>query len=182
LNVWLARHASSSAPPGRAWGWTDFELSAAGRRQVRALARNLADVPLDHVFSSDLQRSWQTAEGVARAQRIPVQRSSRLREVNFGAWEGQRLEALWDSDPLQAQAWESDPRNFPASFGESYAQFERRVHGFLDSIPRCENLLVVAHRGSLALLEAKLTRSTFAQTFARGLAPGAVTRLVTSSC
>jgi broad specificity phosphatase PhoE len=50
----------------RIQGSSDTQLNATGRAQARDLARELAEVPLDAVYSSDLGRARETAEIVER--------------------------------------------------------------------------------------------------------------------
>ena len=155
--VWLARHGATAAVPGVAIGWTDVELALDGHRQAEALAARLASEPLAHVYSSDLRRSLDTATIVAARHALPVEATADLREIHFGAWEGRRLEDLWTERPAEARVWEADVRNVPPSFGETFGELDARVtrfaHRLLDSRG---DVLVVAHRGSLAVLHALL--------------------------
>ena len=72
----------------RVQGHTDVPLNAHGRDQARVLAEELADVRLGGVYSSDLSRARETAAAVALAQALDVDVDPRLREKNFGSWEG----------------------------------------------------------------------------------------------
>ena len=49
----------------RVQGHTDIALNDTGKRQASLLARALADSPIHHVYSSDLQRARQTAQTLA---------------------------------------------------------------------------------------------------------------------
>ena len=72
----------------RVQGHTDVPLNARGREQARALAEDVADVRLAAVYASDLSRARETAAAVATAQALEVVVDPRLREKNFGSWEG----------------------------------------------------------------------------------------------
>jgi len=61
--VWLLRHAETEwSRSGRHTGRTDVELTDAGRRRARELAKHLAGHQFGLVLSSPLKRARQTAE------------------------------------------------------------------------------------------------------------------------
>jgi broad specificity phosphatase PhoE len=158
VTIWLLRHGQTVAPPGVAIGWTDVELAPEGRRRAEALGEQLAAQRLTGVYCSDLKRARETAELVARPHRLPSQATADLREVNFGLWEGRRLADLWQESAEEARAWEEDIRRLPASFGETFQSLEARVARFASRIPGGPgDVLVVAHRGPLAILHGLLT-------------------------
>ncbi len=182
MSVWLARHGATVAPGGVAIGWTDVGLSRLGRDQARELAARLAAVPLDVVLTSDLVRCRETAAAIASGRGTPVVATPDLRELNFGRWEGRRLEELWVESAGEAAAWESDIRRLPASFGETFDQFEARLRRFSDQIPADGEVVVVGHRGSLAVLWSVLTGSSLATAWERSFEPGSVTRVEAVAC
>ncbi len=87
LTVYVVRHGQTDwNRDGRIQGGTDNPLNATGREQAATLARTLADVKLDAVYSSTHQRARQTAavfEG-----RAPIVGFDELRERFFGKFEG----------------------------------------------------------------------------------------------
>lgn len=165
--VWLVRHGQPDWPRGAALGWSDPPLDGRGEAQAGALADRLAGRPLGAIHSSDLQRARATAQAVAAPHRLPVLESPELRELAFGQWEGRALSDLWVERPDEARRWESDLRDSPASFAESVAGLEQRVRAFAGRLRsewpgRSEEVVVVAHRGSLAALHAVLAGRDFA--------------------
>lgn len=177
MNLWLARHGQTEAPPGVAIGRTDVPLSAAGRRQARELAYRLEGIPLQRIYASDLRRSRETAERVATGRGLPVEIDADLRELDFGAWEGRRLADLWTESPAEAGEWETDLRRVPVTFGETFAELEARVNRFAAGLSRCGDALVVAHRGSLAVIYAQLSGASLATAWGLPFELGGLTRL-----
>jgi broad specificity phosphatase PhoE len=182
MTIWLVRHGATVAPAGVAIGWTDVGLSPGGRDQARELAARLVSVALDVVFTSDLARCRDTAAAIAAHRGIPVVATPDLRELNFGRWEGRRLQELWVEAAGEAAAWESDIRRLPASFGETFDQFEARLRRFADEIPADAEVLVVGHRGSLAVLWSVLTGGSLAAAWERSFELGSVTRVEAVAC
>ena len=69
----LVRHGETDWNRERRWqGHADPPLNDTGRTQARELARQLADVPLEAVYASDLRRARDTAAVVAEAHRLDV--------------------------------------------------------------------------------------------------------------
>lgn len=168
--VWLARHGRADWPVGAALGWSDPPLDPHGVAQADALAERLAGRPLGAVHSSDLRRARATAEAVAAPHRLPVLESTELRELAFGEWEGRALADLWLERPDEARRWEADVRHSPAAFAESVPELERRVRAFAGRLMSRgrgsgEEVVVVAHRGSLAALHAVLAGRGFSWSF-----------------
>ena len=71
-------------------GATDIALTPRGHAQAEALGRMLAaqDLPVDLILSSPLSRALDTARHIAAATGWPLQVEERLREQNFGRFEG----------------------------------------------------------------------------------------------
>lgn len=168
------RHGTTTAPEGVAIGSSDPPLSPVGRDEAAALAAELSGRPLARIFSSDKIRAITTAETIAAVHGLQVIIDPRLREIDFGAWEGSQLGDLWTEDPSSAAAWEKDLRSTPASFGESLADLEARVSAFWsDWRPGPDQeVAVVAHRGSLSALRTLITGESIESTFKAGIERG----------
>lgn len=92
---YLIRHAERDTPadliPGRTSG---VRLTDRGRRQAEAIARRLAGVRIDQIYSSPLERAVETAAPLARDKQLPVELTTELNEGDLGAWTGKRLSDL----------------------------------------------------------------------------------------
>ncbi len=176
MTIWLVRHATTAAPPGVCIGWTDVDLAPEGRRQAEALAERFEGANVDAVFSSDLRRARETAAPLAERLSLALETTADLREIDFGAWEGRLLDALWTESPNEARAWEKDLRRVPASFGESFEGLETRVTHFAHRLTSGD-AVVVAHRGPLAILYAWLVGVTLETAWRLRFDCGSVTRV-----
>lgn len=124
MKLRLVRHARPLAPAGCCYGASDLPADEAHTEQVaRRLARLL---PLHaQVAHSPLQRCAALAEALRalRPDLRPVP-DPRLREMDFGAWEGQP----WDRIDRQAlDAWTADFSGYRPGGGESVAMLLERV-------------------------------------------------------
>jgi probable phosphoglycerate mutase len=72
----------------RTQGHIDVDLDDAGVEQAFAAAPRLATYQPDLIVSSDLRRAARTADALAALTGRPVESDARLRERNFGPWQG----------------------------------------------------------------------------------------------
>lgn len=89
--LWLVRHGETDwNTVGRIQGHTPTSLNANGRRQAAEIATLLARSRRTFAacYSSDLPRASETADAIAAALGMRVQRTAALRERSFGALEG----------------------------------------------------------------------------------------------
>lgn len=73
---------------GRLQGQVDIPLNATGRGQAAGAAPTLAQIEPVQIVSSDLLRARDTAEQLGTRTGVTVSTDVRLRERNFGDWEG----------------------------------------------------------------------------------------------
>jgi alpha-ribazole phosphatase/probable phosphoglycerate mutase len=147
--ILLVRHAHTEMA-GRFCGESDPPLSEQGREQLAMLAQELAPRPLNHIFSSDLQRSQQTARCIASTRGLEFKPMPALREMRFGAWEGLTWDAVSERDPAFAARWMADYPWLPSPGGEEFSSFRERVRQSLAEIAaqsEGECVAVVTHGG-----------------------------------
>jgi probable phosphoglycerate mutase len=153
----LIRHGQVEANRSyRYLGRRDDPLDATGREQALAVAGAMRQLPVDLVLTSPSSRARATAEGLARPG-VVVRNEARLRELDFGTWEGlSRAEVLARSadDAAFLQAWESDPSVAPPE-GESLESLRERVVELADELARTAGgatVALVSHMGPIKVL------------------------------
>lgn len=138
---------------GRYQGQSDPPLNRAGRRQAAAVARQLADQPIEAIYASDLERAAETARIIAAATGLEVCLRRELREINQGEWEGM---LFGDIQTRYNELWEArrhDPTHARPPGGESVAELAERIWGMLDEIACAHpdgRVAVVSHGLALA--------------------------------
>lgn len=156
MRLLLIRHAETPwNAEGRFQGHTDIPLSPNGQRQAAALARVMVTETVHTLYASDLQRTLQTAQTLAKTLGLPVQQEPRLREMSFGAWEGLTLSEIQQQDAELLAARQVDPMRVTPPGGETLVQVTDRVRGTLHellSTYRERTVVLVAHGGSLRVL------------------------------
>jgi broad specificity phosphatase PhoE len=153
--LYLIRHGETDANVSGIWqGSTDSPLNARGLAQARAIAQRVAreQLPIQHIYSSPLQRARHTAEYIAQALGdVPITLDAGLAEFHLGQWEGLSYAELNDEKRLWARM-DEDP-DFAPPGGESPRQFAMRLlHSFQTILQKHEGetVAVVGHGGALA--------------------------------
>jgi probable phosphoglycerate mutase len=123
VEILLIRHGETQwNVDKRLQGHRDIGLNREGLRQATALGRALLDEPLDAVFSSDLQRSIDTAQAIAAARGMTVQTDAALRERCFGAFEGLLHHEIGARYPDAYAAWQQRDLDARYPCGQSDAE------------------------------------------------------------
>ena len=154
-------------------------LSEFGRAQARALARSLAAVSFDRIISSDLSRAFETAQEIARHRALIVDRDPRLRERDFGDWEGLRWTEIIERFPCAApQDWSEWYQRTPSG-GEDFQNLRARVSAMLSDVlgQTAQRVLLVSHAGALNVALAVLFGGNGPQPDV-ALLPTSLTRIV----
>ena len=158
--IYLVRHGQVEGHEEKRYnGHTNVSLTQLGREQSDRVCDSLIDLPLDAVYSSDLDRSRYCAELIAAAHDLTVSAHESLRELNIGDWEGRTWAELQETYPDDWQARLRDLVNFQVPGGESLQDAADRIRPTIQKI--IENhpdgdVALVAHGGAnrIILLDA----------------------------
>lgn len=136
LRLRIVRHAETEHNTNHLMqGWSDSPITERGREQIVAVAERLSNERFDLAFSSDLQRTRTTAEGIlARLEPSPgIEYVELLREWNFGSHEERPAAEVW-RDVIVEHGFEVD-RELSAlrSIGEQVGW-----RGLFDTIARLD--------------------------------------------
>ena len=133
ITIYAIRHGETDGnKAGVLQGSTDTPLNQKGRELVEITAKGLADVRFDLAFSSPLLRAYETAEIILWNSNHPapeIRTDDRLKEINFGEWEGAGITPDNFSVPTDNfNVFYTNPFAFQnAPSGESLAQLVART-------------------------------------------------------
>ncbi len=179
--VWLVRHGESLGNVADAQAQRsgagrleldvrdpDVPLSDTGRAQAEALGRHLASLPEDQrptaALSSPFTRALTTAQLATAGLGVRVRTDERLRERDFGAFDGMTGAGIREQFPDEARR-----RDLLGKFyyrppgGESWADVALRIRSLLATEALrhdCERLLVVAHQAVIMVFRYVLEELT----------------------
>ena len=97
-------------------GKTDISLSEDGRKLAQKTADGLKNIKFDYIFSSPLERAYETACIIKGDRDIEIVKDERLIEVGFGLYEGTVVDERKGSFAL----FFDDPQNYVAEKGQSH--------------------------------------------------------------
>ncbi|WP_379155165.1 histidine phosphatase family protein [Paenibacillus sp. sgz5001063] len=182
LELVLMRHGQTLwNKEHRYLGSTDLALLPEAKAELAALPQppELAG-NFWRVYCSDLSRCRETLALIAPALMQTASYDSRLREMNFGDWEGQTYEQLQHHS--RYRSWIDDPAAVTPPGGESWSAFTERVEHFLSGLlqsaaaasvlgnsghPGSMRVLIVTHGGVIRqLLASTMAVSSFRDTAA----------------
>lgn len=136
---------------GIATGWLDGRLSTLGRRQAAELGERRRDDGLSVVYTSDLGRAVETARIAFVGGRLEVLTDARLRECDYGRWNGMPRARL------EAERLRRIDEPWPG--GESWRAAVDRVDGFLDELAGAhdgQRVLLVGHVATRLALDRRV--------------------------
>lgn len=156
MKLLLVRHGQTDWNHNQRFqGQSDVSLNAIGVQQAIALRNRLSREHIDLIFASDLQRALETAKIIATHHVCEIHVDTRLREINFGAWEGLTYAEIKQSDPTTLATWEADISTTAAPNGETLNQLNARVGSVLNDLHSQhadQTILIAAHGGPLQIL------------------------------
>ena len=135
---------------GKIQGCTNIDLEDAGRFQAQLLSDKL-NGHFSAIYSSPLNRAFETAQMLAAPSHLQVQREEGLREVDFGLWEGLTFKEIRETYPEAFALWKSDEILAPLCGGDGSIKncAIRAKACLMDLIKKHPNetIVVVSHGG-----------------------------------
>jgi len=154
----LIRHAVNDfVKTGRLAGWTpEVHLNETGQAQAAALGARLADVPLQCLYASPLERTVETAAAIQEHHpHLEIIHNTELGEVDYGDWQGAKI-----ADLTRRKMW-SVIQEYPsrASFpnGETMRGVQVRAVDEIERLVRIhpgQTIAVVSHADLIKMVMA----------------------------
>ncbi len=155
-SIYLVRHGETAwNAEGRFQGQSDTPLNEKGKQQANALGQHFKGKSLTAIYTSDLQRAWETARIIGSYHTLAIMKHSGLREMSFGSWEGMDYDQIQDRYPDELASWQNNILNTSPPGGENLEQLAVRVQVVYDHIcqkHKNDTLLVVAHGGVIQVM------------------------------
>lgn len=143
MKIYFAAHSTSKDNEAElSSGWKDVELSELGIQQSKELGERLRDIKIDLICCSDLKRAVDTVK-IAFGDEIPIIVDKRLRELNYGDFNGKLSEIVGHMKKERIKE--------PFPNGESYEQAIVRVHEFYKELKKNhpdKTVLIIGHRAT----------------------------------
>ncbi|MGD8189322.1 2-carboxy-D-arabinitol-1-phosphatase [Brevibacillus ginsengisoli] len=147
LTIYLVRHGETVFNvQNRLQGYSDSPLTENGIKAAEYLGKGLKDIPFSAAYSSTSERAVDTADIILQGRKLPLKSDKRLKEINFGDWEGDNVNDILKQHP----DFYENPDLLKTVGGESYQELLERTKAALDTIVmdnvgKGGNVLVVSH-------------------------------------
>ena len=133
--IYLIRHAEAEGNLyRRIQGHWNGQVTPRGTRQIDALAERFREIPVDAVYSSDLQRTMDTAGAILKYHDLTLETTPRLREVCLGCWEGRPWGDVEYEMPQQMFYFNHDPARWIIPQAERFEAAQERMKSILAEI------------------------------------------------
>lgn len=143
-------------------------LTDNGVAMIEKAARVLQEKKINIIFASDILRTKLTAQIVARELNVEIIFDQRLREIDFGTYNGKsvwELEKVVDGSPLDIAELYRRVKpggrmlGYRMSGGEDYQDVQDRMAAFLQDINSRyagKTMVIISHQSPLWLLEERV--------------------------
>ncbi|MGI5892513.1 MAG: alpha-ribazole phosphatase [Bacillota bacterium] len=149
--IYLIRHGETEF--NNLWryqGLLDHGLNENGQAQALALGTYFAQRKVDAIYASNLKRALETAKPIAEIHNLPINTEERLKEMDFGLWEGLSFAEIEADFPDLAKRWLAEPHLVTIPQGETFVQVGQRAAAAFRDIAdkhRGQSVVIVAHGG-----------------------------------
>ena len=140
----------------RIQGTVPLPLTEASRKDLINVAEDLSKEECDCLYCSGNESSGLTAEFLSGLCRWKIKKISQLREMDYGIWQGLRIEDIKNRYCSAYKQWRKDPANVCPPDGEPLQQVHQRVGDGLRRIVkknRSDTVVIVAARVVSAVIE-----------------------------
>jgi broad specificity phosphatase PhoE len=145
----LARHGETVWNVEKIYrGRTDVNLDEVGIKQAELLGKYLSNWELEAIYSSPLKRALDTANIIARYQKVGVHVAEGLIDFDYGEWQSLSEQEVKRLYPTLHNEWLNNPRKAKMPGGESLDDVRRRAIEVVDDVlsKYQGNVVLVSHR------------------------------------
>ncbi|CAH2213321.1 histidine phosphatase family protein [Tepidibacter aestuarii] len=146
--IYFIRHGQTKFTGEKRYvGHTDCSLSDEGIETMKRLKNIFSDIPINHVFCSDLLRAKQSANILFENTKIHYMRE--LREINMGTWDGLTFKNVKTIYPEMFEKRIDNIADFIVPDGESFKECQTRALSTVKDIisKTTGNVAIVGHAG-----------------------------------
>ena len=157
LKLYIVRHGETEWNViKRFQGQLNTPLTEKGIEKLKETGKKLEDVTFEEVYTSELERTVNSAEIILNENRgyknkkMELKKLAELNEVHFGVWQGLKYEEVFLKYPEEANNYFYNVKNYKAenvkaeNLKDALERFLRGINKILDS-HKSGNILVVTH-------------------------------------
>lgn len=132
MKIYFTRHSKTVwNEEHRLQGWKNSPLTKEGEEDAKRLRDRMKNIPIDICYSSPIARARETAEIIF--DQVPIITDNRLKELNFGKFEGHKVSDVKDN-PVYHALWHNPTADLRLPEGESLSEIFTRVQDWLEEV------------------------------------------------
>jgi alpha-ribazole phosphatase len=178
MEIYLVRHTKPDISPGICYGQSDIAVAASFADELASLQAKLQHLYQPLVYSSPLKRCLVLAESLSSTlHNTQIYQDNRLKELNFGDWEGQSWQDIHRGD---FDHWAENVVLHTPPQGESLQMLQQRVQQFMLEISAQsaqQACVIFTHAGVIRSLVAEILYADLHQSVNVVCDYGSVTQL-----
>ena len=157
LKLYIVRHGETEWNViKRFQGQLNTPLTEKGMEKLKETGKNLENVLFEEVYTSELERTVNSAEIILNENRgyknkkMELKKLTELNEVHFGVWQGLKYEEVFLKYPEEANNYFYNVKNYKAEnvkaekLKDALERFLRGINKILDN-HKSGNILIVTH-------------------------------------
>ncbi len=155
MKIYLVRHGQTRFnTQDRMRGRLDEPLSEQGFLQARKTACYLKEKSIKHIFSSPLERAYNTALEIGSECQIQPEKKEAFNDLDFGKWQGMLRSEIRGKYSGEYSIYEDYPEEFFSSSGDNLWSLQRRAFAGLNDIVGDidSDIAVVSHYVTLRMI------------------------------
>ena len=162
--IYIVRHGQSETNiSGEFAGQLDTPLSELGIKQSLLLLDFFSGIQIEEIYSSSLQRAYNTIKPVAEKFNINIKTDNRIKEIYGGDWQGDTYKHINEVSKTFQTTWKTNLYNARCDNGESIKELCDRVIDFLLEIVKkstAKNIIISTHAVPIRAILSYLTFGT----------------------
>lgn len=177
MELFVIRHGKTDwNKEGRFQGSKNIDLNEEGKAAAVKLGKHLEEIDFDYIFSSPLNRAYETACLIRGKKSIPITKNNLITEISFGILEGLPFDEWMNTDHPRKYFFDNPGKYIPPEGGETFESGCKRSKEFVQTaiepifkLKPNAKILVVAHGAILAALMCYLENRTVENFWGNGL-------------
>jgi broad specificity phosphatase PhoE len=155
LNLYFLRHGQTEFSRSNSFcGSTDAELTSDGLEMAQTVADYYSSTPWKAIFSSPMRRTLATVKPLCQAIGVEPELRDRLKEIDYGLWEGKNPETVSKEFHDDYIRWLADPGWNAPNQGEMAVAIASRAMQVVEEIKERYtdgNVLIVSHKATIRI-------------------------------
>lgn len=152
--VFFVRHGVTKGTGKVLYGLTKgLDLTDEGREQAQLLADHVSGIHIDAIYSSPLERAYQTAEALNKGRGLDITTHEGLLDSDIGEWTNFTLDECRELEDWKIV--QAHPSQFTFPGGESFVDVLHRMKSAVNEIVAShtgKTVLITGHRDPTILL------------------------------